>query len=523
MRSLKLLSSICLILLFGTCLAFSQESVSYKISWYPVSDPSVDLVLIYRSLTVSITDYVLIDSVSTSNNHYIDEGMLDYGVRYYYRLKSKSTASGISSYSAQVSGLTLHESSPNELKNLCKIDSVRSVDSNTFQVYWSTEWTSTGVVEYWRSDEQAQVTTRSLESGTRHITTLSGLEVDDIYFARAKAYDSQMNMTISCVFPFSTEPQGPGNEDIYFVVSTDSVYILENETSDIGIKLSAQPDENVEVSVFRTIGDQDITVMGSGSLTFTTGNWDQYQFVTLSAAEDADIENGDAVIFIRAESEPLIPDEIVIATEVDNDALNFLTSSASVSIPEGGTAEIGVRLSKIPIEDIEVSVEYLSGDQDLSIIDGGSLTFTSTNWNVYHTVTIAAAEDPDNIDGEAVIRIHGVSGGIVPDRDFIAVEIDNDEDDPYPDLGSEPITFYPNPYRIEYGVLKVKNLPSDGSLEIYDLRGRRAWDISWSGQNNIEWDGSNKNATYVSSGRYFVVIKDGSGNVIDKRAILVLR
>jgi hypothetical protein len=51
-----------------------------------------------------------------------------------------------------------------------------------------------------------------------------------------------------------------------------------------------------------------------------------------------------------------------------------------------------------------VTVSRSSGDTDVTVQNGGTLTFTPQNWNVFQTVTVAAAQDLDSINGVATIR-----------------------------------------------------------------------------------------------------------------------
>jgi len=81
---------------------------------------------------------------------------------------------------------------------------------------------------------------------------------------------------------------------------------------------------------------------------------------------------------------------------------------------------------------------------------------------------------------------------------------------------------YPVPFRPDESILTFENLPNAGNLIIYDIRGRKVWQGNWQGTNVFHWDGRN-NRGIVGSGRYFIVITDDSGKVVDKRAIIVLR
>ena len=101
----------------------------------------------------------------------------------------------------------------------------------------------------------------------------------------------------------------------------------------------------------------------------------------------------------------------------------LVTSADSVSVPEGGTATFQVRLSAQPSSDVSVSVTRFSGDTDISVQSGSSLTFTTSNWSTNQTVTLSAAEDTDTANGSAVIRL---SASGIPNKDVTATEADND-------------------------------------------------------------------------------------------------
>ena len=103
--------------------------------------------------------------------------------------------------------------------------------------------------------------------------------------------------------------------------------------------------------------------------------------------------------------------------------LEFLTNTDSVTVPEDGTATFQVKLNAQPLSTVNASVSRVSGDGDITVQPGSSLTFTPSNWDDYQTVTLAAAEDSDTTNGTATIR---VSASGIPDKDVTATEVDND-------------------------------------------------------------------------------------------------
>ena len=147
------------------------------------------------------------------------------------------------------------------------------------------------------------------------------------------------------------------------------------------------------VTVSRVSGDTDITVQSGTSLVFNAVSWNTYQTVTLWAAEDADMVNSSAVIRCSA---PGLTSKDVTATEQDNTpALEILTSTNAVTVPEGSTASFQVKLNTAPVSPTTVTVSRTSGDTDIIVQSGISLVFNASSWSTYQTVTLSAAVDAD--------------------------------------------------------------------------------------------------------------------------------
>ena len=102
--------------------------------------------------------------------------------------------------------------------------------------------------------------------------------------------------------------------------------------------------------------------------------------------------------------------------------LMITSDSDIVTIPEGGITTFQLKLSAQPSETVTVSVGRSGGDSDISVISGSTLTFTTSNWNIYQTVTLEAAEDADAENGQATIRCSAFG---VSDRNVTARELDD--------------------------------------------------------------------------------------------------
>ncbi|MFE2875252.1 glycoside hydrolase family 9 protein [Streptomyces roseus] len=94
---------------------------------------------------------------------------------------------------------------------------------------------------------------------------------------------------------------------------------------------------------------------------------------------------------------------------------------AAVTVPEGGSAWVGVRLSAAPAQSVTVTVSRNSGDEDLSA--SATLVFTAANWATEQQVSVLAAQDADALPGSATFTVAGP--GVQP-ATLTATEADDD-------------------------------------------------------------------------------------------------
>jgi hypothetical protein len=96
--------------------------------------------------------------------------------------------------------------------------------------------------------------------------------------------------------------------------------------------------------------------------------------------------------------------------------------TTTVTVTEGGTATFNVRLHAAA--NITVNISRFAGDTDLSVIGGTSLVFTTSNYNTWQTVTLAAGFDVDDTDGGATFR--ATASGLHL-REIFALESDSQD------------------------------------------------------------------------------------------------
>ena len=178
------------------------------------------------------------------------------------------------------------------------------------------------------------------------------------------------------------------------------------------VKLATQPSAEVTVTVTGQAGtDLSLTgLSGTGTLTFTTDNWDTAQTVGVTAGQDDDGADDAATLTHTATGgEYASVTAALPVTVVDDDRAIVLTPT-TLSVDEGGAtgATYTVKLATQPSEEVTVTVTGHAGT-DVSV-DKTTLTFTTENWNTAQSVTVKAGQDDDGAD-DAVTLTHTATGG----------------------------------------------------------------------------------------------------------------
>ncbi|RKE17256.1 glycoside hydrolase family 9 protein [Streptomyces sp. TLI_171] len=99
---------------------------------------------------------------------------------------------------------------------------------------------------------------------------------------------------------------------------------------------------------------------------------------------------------------------------------------AAVTVPEGGSATVSVKLSAAPAQNVTVTAARASGDTDLSA-GASALVFTPANWSTAQQLSLTAAQDADTAAGSAVFTLTGAG---VQAASFTATEADDDSAPP---------------------------------------------------------------------------------------------
>ena len=169
------------------------------------------------------------------------------------------------------------------------------------------------------------------------------------------------------------------------------------------------------------------------------------------------VNHGDPAYVSGAGEKDLFGNDRLSGASVDIGAFEnngqITADVATLRVNEGSEAVFRVRLTNQPAASRTVTVARSSGDSDITVSSGASLVFNSINWDTYQDVTLFAAEDPDTVNGTAIISC--TSPGITT-KNVTVTEVDdeftltfnNDGNGTTIPAGAEIVDKHDSPYSI---------------------------------------------------------------------------
>ncbi len=187
------------------------------------------------------------------------------------------------------------------------------------------------------------------------------------------------------------------------VLTPETLTVDEGGSGNYRVALATEPAGDVTVSI---AGTGEVTT-AQNTLTFTAGNWNVAQPVTVSAGQDADAADDRARLDHRASGGGY--DSVtgsVAVTVMDDDTPGLILTPAALTLAEGASASYTVALATEPTGNVTVSI---AGTGDVTV-DRSTLSFTARNWSAAQTVTLFAARDEDVANDSATLAHHARGG-----------------------------------------------------------------------------------------------------------------
>lgn len=224
---------------------------------------------------------------------------------------------------------------------------------------------------------------------------------------------------VACGGSGSRSKSAPGSKPsttpvpIAIIADLPSLAIGEGDQAVLRLNLSSSPGTTpVTVVAAATTGDADMRIVGNPNLVFDANNWNKPHLVAIAASNDTDALNGDGVIRLTGNG---VTGVDISVREIDDDTGSAgvipVADLTNVTLPEGSTATLGVRLSAAPPSNISVTVSTVGANEKLAITQGATLQYTTANWNSTQTVTLVSQRDTDICDDAIKISLAASNGG----------------------------------------------------------------------------------------------------------------
>jgi hypothetical protein len=200
------------------------------------------------------------------------------------------------------------------------------------------------------------------------------------------------NASIQVSVPMFYRVRGIAVQPQAIETSVTALDVLEGGSTNFGIRLTAQPTNNVTIAI--SSSDPTKVSAGLSLVVFTPANWNTYQYLTVSGVNDADAANDGAVIYLQASGLTL---KFVTVSVTDDEVQNIVVSTNALTIGEAGSGNFTVRLAAQPLSTTTVTVN--SDNTAQATVSPASLNFTTSNWNTPQTVTANGVNDANAANG----------------------------------------------------------------------------------------------------------------------------
>ena len=180
------------------------------------------------------------------------------------------------------------------------------------------------------------------------------------------------------------------------------------QTATVSLVLLVAPLTDVIIDI-ASLDTTEIT-LSQASLTFTSANWNVPQNITITSVDEVLVDGSQTVSITanigagsHAAFTGLAPQTVTLVHS-DNDVAGFTVSPFLGTLTEGDsqTGSLTVFLNKQPLTNVVVNLTISPTDEITTSV--GSLTFTTTNWNIPQIITVSSV-DEFLIDGTIVSTI----------------------------------------------------------------------------------------------------------------------
>ena len=205
--------------------------------------------------------------------------------------------------------------------------------------------------------------------------------------------------------------------------------VTEGDDVELSIKLNTLPTGDVTVTLTVPLG----LSASDTTLTFTTGDWDTVQTVTVEALGDDDalplrpLTTDFTIGFASSGADYAGVTESFVLTVTEDDSEELVVEPDPLEFDEGGSGTFMVKLASEPAGPVTVRAT-LSADADANVtVNPATRRFTPSNWGTAKTFTVAGAEDADSDDDTATVTFAVDAGSYAAPDVPVAVTVDDND------------------------------------------------------------------------------------------------
>ena len=228
------------------------------------------------------------------------------------------------------------------------------------------------------------------------------------------AYDALSDVSVTVAI---TE-----NDAVGVMIAPTTLTVTEGSSMDYSVELTSEPAGDVTVTVSGHSGTGAALsgmTLTNNVLTFTTGNWDMAQTVTVTGTDDDTAEGDETVTLAHAVASTddsaynALSDLSVTVTVEDDDSVGVSINPTTLTVTEGASVDYTVKLTSQPAGDVVVTVSGHAGSgaslSGTSLSADNELTFTTADWSIAQTVTVTGTDDDTAEGDETVTLAHAVA------------------------------------------------------------------------------------------------------------------
>ena len=224
------------------------------------------------------------------------------------------------------------------------------------------------------------------------------------------------------------------DNDREIVTTARRLAIDEGTTATYELRAKGGPATTVTVTLDVTSGS-DVTVNPS-QVAFQTATWFSPKPIRVSAPQDADWDPETVTIahsVSGTEADTFAIGDVSVTVSDDDVVQAWIDYSGNMRLAEGGQDTYRVQLKRAPPAPVTVTM----GAPSKLSVNPASLSFDSTNWSEWRTVTVLALQDADAVDERQTVT-HTASDGSNSTRLGSVNVIVEDDDDPVTVIGTRP-------------------------------------------------------------------------------------